>query len=58
MLKKALLHPPFPRRAKTDPRPSFVLASLGGSTYKPGYAFASLLTAALLEKERVLTRLG
>jgi hypothetical protein len=38
MLKKALLHPPFPRRAKTHPRLGFVLASLGGSTYKHEYA--------------------
>ena len=34
MLKKAILHPPFPRRAKTRPFPGFVLTSKKSSTYR------------------------
>jgi hypothetical protein len=60
MLKKALSHPPSPRRAETRPFPIFVLASLKGLTYCPwvkslsrqarGLArFAASLAAAALE---------
>ena len=34
MLKKALLHPPDPRRAKTCLFPSYVLGSEKSSTYR------------------------
>jgi len=35
MLKKALLHPPCPKRAGTRSFPSFVLGSPQSSTYPP-----------------------
>ncbi len=48
MLKKSLFSPAQPRCAKTHLSPSFVLASLRGSTYR-SVRLASSLAAALLD---------
>lgn len=44
-MKKALLHPPCPKRVRTRSFPSFVLISPASSMYPTG-------------KERILVRLG
>jgi hypothetical protein len=45
LMKKALLHPPYPKRVMTRFFPSFVLVSPTSSMYSTG-------------KERILVRLG
>jgi hypothetical protein len=45
LMKKALLHPPYPKRVRTRFFPSFVLVSPTSSMYSTG-------------KERILVRLG
>src|SRR3989442_10014506 len=57
MLKKSLLPPARPRRAKTRPFPCVVLASLRGSTYR-SVRLASSLAAALPAERRVSARRG
>jgi hypothetical protein len=57
-LKKALLHPPYPRRAETRLFPVFVLASLRGSTYYRGCGFRPIAWCGRARERHVLACSG